>query len=82
MIQPEVNYTLNLWLAILESALEQSPKSSQISSMCNIYIYFSIYELITLVTGRKRCTRNTSKRSEEEIGLSEYDKNGLSDNGM
>ena len=46
-----------------------------------IYIYISIFELIILVTGRKRCTRNTSKRS-EEIGLSEYDKNELSDNGM
>ena len=57
-------------------------KCSQISSMCNVDIYFSIFELIILVTGRKRCTRSTSKRSEEEIGLYEYDKNGLSDNGM
>ena len=32
--------------------------------------------------GRKRCTRNANKRSEEEIGLSEFDKNGLSDEGV
>ena len=48
--------------------------------MCNVY--WSIFELIIIVTGRKRCTRNTSNRSKEEIALSEYDKNRLSDNGM
>ena len=42
--------------------------------------YFRKY--IIFVAGRKRCTRNIIKRSEEETGLSEYDKNGLSDNGM
>ena len=44
--------------------------------------FLSIFELIIFVAGRKRCTRNIIKRSEEDTGLSEYDKNGLSDNGM